>query len=154
MEGFTLSATPLGTLWCTLEAGKITHLNWNDAPSFTHTLHPARQWLEGYFQGDKTPPNSAWLAPQGTPFQLRVWQELLAIPYGRTRTYGQLAQTLNSVPRAVGGAVGANPLVIFVPCHRVMGTNGTLTGFSAPGGIASKELLLTLEGALDAKLDL
>lgn len=84
----------------------------------------------------------------GTPFQVRVWKELARIPYGSTFTYGQLAKRV-SVPKgfqAVGRAVGANPIPIIIPCHRVIGSDGSLVGYSA--GVKTKEFLLRLEGAL------
>ena len=87
------------------------------------------------------------LAPQGTPFQLQVWQTLPEIPYGQTRTYTQIAEMIGRprAVRAVGAANGANPLPILVPCHRVIGANGSLTGFG--GGLAAKSYLLGLESA-------
>lgn len=85
------------------------------------------------------------LAPQGTAFQRRVWQELQTIPYGETRSYGELARLLGKpgASRAVGLANGANPISIVIPCHRVIGSNGTLTGYG--GGLKNKEWLLALE---------
>lgn len=88
------------------------------------------------------------LAPRGTPFQHRVWQQIAAIPLGETRSYGQLAQALGSAPRAVGGACGANPLPLIVPCHRVLAARGGLGGFNrARGGylLDVKRWLLTHE---------
>lgn len=84
----------------------------------------------------------------GTPFQLSVWSALLEIPYGETSTYAKVAATIGRPTsiRAVGAAIGANPVCIVVPCHRVIGTNGTLTGFA--GGLKNKALLLTQEGTL------
>lgn len=84
----------------------------------------------------------------GTPFQKRVWEAIAAIPFGNTRTYGQLAAQVGSPTgfRAVGGATGHNPVPIIIPCHRVMGAKGALTGFSAPDGIELKKKLLRLEG--------
>ncbi|MNH16948.1 Methylated-DNA--protein-cysteine methyltransferase [compost metagenome] len=86
------------------------------------------------------------LAPQGTPFQREVWQALQRIPYGTTCSYGELAQAIGNPRsvRAVGTANGANPIAIIIPCHRVIGSNGTLTGFA--GGIERKQILLELEG--------
>lgn len=91
------------------------------------------------------------LAPEGTPFQLRVWNALLDIPYGETISYGELAARIGdrSASRAVGLANGSNPLPIVIPCHRVIGSNGKLTGYG--GGLPIKERLLTLEGALPAR---
>ncbi len=104
----------------------------------------ARAWLDAYFQKAPLPPMPP-LGPEGTTFQRRVWDALKAIPYGSTTTYGALAQTLDSSPRSVGGAVGRNPISILIPCHRVLGTDGSLTGYA--GGLDAKRFLLTLEGA-------
>ena len=103
--------------------------------------------LEEYFGGDRkefTVP----LAPTGTPFQLAVWTQLTKIPYGSTVSYGDIARALGKrlvASRAVGLANGANPISIIVPCHRVIGSDGSLTGYG--GGLDRKELLLRLEGA-------
>lgn len=105
-----------------------------------------RAQLDGYFRGERTDFDLP-LAPRGTPFQLSVWAELLAIPYGETRSYGQIAASLGAptASRAVGTANGSNPLPIVVPCHRVIGSTGTLTGYS--GGLDRKRHLLDLETA-------
>jgi len=94
------------------------------------------------------------LAPRGTPFQLGVWHTLASIPYGETISYAQLAQRVGkpSAMRAVGAANGRNPLPLVLPCHRVIGSDGSLTGFG--GGLPTKEFLLRMEGALPAKVDL
>ncbi|WP_130472903.1 methylated-DNA--[protein]-cysteine S-methyltransferase, partial [Candidatus Magnetaquicoccus inordinatus] len=106
-------------------------------------LQAVRSWLTDYFNGHfrPIPVPVCW---EGTPFQKRVGQLLATIPPGTTMRYGQLAQQLNSAPRAVGQAVAANPLPLLLPCHRVVGANG-LGGFSAPGGVASKLWLLNWE---------
>lgn len=101
--------------------------------------------LGEYFAGSRTAFDLT-LAPRGSAFQRRVWAALAAIPSGQTRTYGELARELGSAARAVGGAVGRNPISIVVPCHRVIGTNGTLTGYA--GGTERKRWLLAHEGAL------
>ena len=85
------------------------------------------------------------MAPRGTAFQRRVWDALLAIPYGETRTYGELAAALRSSPRAVGSAVGKNPISVIIPCHRVLGADGSLTGYA--GGLDRKRALLELEAS-------
>lgn len=109
----------------------------------TAVLEAAMHWLEAYFSGEELP-SLPPLAAKGTTFQERVWQELLTIPLGQTRTYGQLAQALGSKSaQAVGGAVGKNPLSIFVPCHRVLGSDGSLTGYA--GGLEKKSWLLDHE---------
>lgn len=106
----------------------------------------ARQ-LGEYFAGDREAFDLP-LAPVGTAFQLAVWQQLRAIPFGQTRTYGEIAAGLGNpkAVRAVGLANGRNPLSIVVPCHRVIGASGAMTGFG--GGVERKEFLLRLEGAL------
>jgi methylated-DNA-[protein]-cysteine S-methyltransferase len=108
--------------------------------------------LEAYFAGELkefTVP----LAPSGTAFQLEVWTELTNIPYGSTVSYGDIARALGKRPvaaRAVGLANGANPISVIVPCHRVIGSDGSLTGYG--GGLERKELLLRLEGAAPTRL--
>lgn len=104
-----------------------------------------RDQLAEYFTGRRDEFELA-LDLRGTPFQLRVWTQLLKIPYGKLRTYGQIAQTLRKAQatRAVGQAAGHNPLPILVPCHRVVGKGGSLIGFA--GGISTKARLLRLEG--------
>ena len=114
-------------------------------------LSKTKQWLDDYFAGcspDFAPP----LKPQGTPFQELVWQLLLGIPYGATTTYGELAQAVARrlgkscmSAQAVGQAVGKNPIAIIIPCHRVVGTKGQLTGYA--GGLERKEFLLALENS-------
>lgn len=101
--------------------------------------------LRAYFDGDLTEFDLP-LAPDGTPFQRRVWAELLAVGFGKTATYGEIAHRLgmtNAASRAVGLANGRNPIPIVIPCHRVIGANGTLTGYA--GGLERKQLLLDLE---------
>ncbi|KAF1687682.1 cysteine methyltransferase [Pseudoxanthomonas broegbernensis] len=110
-------------------------------------LRRAQAQLDEYFAGHRRAFDLP-LAPQGTPFQRQVWFALADIPYGRTVSYAQLAATLDrpTATRAVGAANGRNPLPIVLPCHRVIGANGALTGFS--GGLPTKRFLLELEGAL------
>jgi len=101
--------------------------------------------LRLYFAGELEQFDLA-LAPQGTAFQLKVWQRLCEIPYGETISYGELARRLDNpnASRAVGLANGSNPIPIVIPCHRVIGSNGKLTGYG--GGLPIKEKLLALEG--------
>ena len=104
----------------------------------------AEAWLAAYFS--KSPlPALPPLAPRGTPFQQEVWRALCAIPYGQTRSYGQLAAALGrpSAARAVGGACRRNPIWLMIPCHRVVGASGSLTGYA--GGLERKKALLALE---------
>ncbi len=109
-------------------------------------LAEARRQLEAYFAG-RLRRFDLPLAFRGTAFQKRVWAELLLIPYGETRSYGEIARRLGdaNLMRAVGAANGRNPLSIVAPCHRVVGAAGQLTGFA--GGLAAKRFLLDLEGA-------
>lgn len=109
----------------------------------------ARSWLDTYFNGaapEKTPP----LAPKGTPFQLRVWRELMEIQKGKLATYGSIARRIadesgaSVSARAVGSAVAHNPISLIIPCHRVVGADGRLTGYA--GGLERKRYLLKLEG--------
>lgn len=116
----------------------------------TSVLAEAKRWLDIYFTGkapDFTPP----LHPIGSAFRRSVWEILLQIPYGQTATYGEIARQLakkqgleRMSAQAVGGAVGHNPISIILPCHRVVGSNGSLTGYA--GGVERKVALLTLEG--------
>lgn len=112
-------------------------------------LQAAKHWLDVYFSGQE-PSFMPPLRPVGTDFQQEVWQLLRAIPYGKTTTYGEIAAALaarHGIPRmsaqAVGGAVGRNPIPIFIPCHRVVGSGGKLTGYS--GGLEKKQFLLSNE---------
>lgn len=107
-------------------------------------LRAAEDWLARYFAGQAPDPWALSLRPAGTAFQRRVWEALRRIPYGATRSYGDLARELGTSPRAVGAAAGCNPISILIPCHRLMGADGNLTGYA--GGLAVKEALLRLEG--------
>ncbi|OKJ08231.1 methylated-DNA--[protein]-cysteine S-methyltransferase [Kitasatospora sp. CB01950] len=121
--------------------------DWQPDPE---ALAPAVEQLTAYFAGERTTFDLP-LAPVGTEFRRRIWDTLDDIPYGTTVTYGQLADAAGQSPRAVravGGAVGANPLLVVRPCHRVMGANGSLTGFAA--GIDAKRWLLAHENGEDA----
>jgi O-6-methylguanine DNA methyltransferase len=111
----------------------------------------AERQLEDYFQGCRTTFDLP-LAPRGTPFQLRVWEELRRIPYGTVLSYGTLARRLGDtlLTRAVGTANGANPISIIIPCHRVIGADGSLTGYA--GGLDLKQALLEREGARPRRL--
>jgi len=120
----------------------------NDIPMFS----PAKKWLDRYFAGEKPDIAELSLAPIGGEFRQAVWKILCEIPYGKVITYGDIAKKIavkmgrgSMSSQAVGGAVGHNPISIIIPCHRVVGSNGSLTGFS--GGIQMKVKLLELEGA-------
>jgi methylated-DNA-[protein]-cysteine S-methyltransferase len=118
----------------------------DDAPA----LKAAVIWLDRYFADERPDVAELALAPRGSEFRTRVWELLLQIPYGETRTYGDIVQELllrdgqNHSARAVGGAVGHNPISIIIPCHRVVGASGSLTGYA--GGVRRKAWLLEHEG--------
>ena len=114
---------------------------WQHGPG---ALHEARAQLKAYFAGNLKMFDLP-LAPQGSEFQQQVWLELLRIPYGATASYGDIARRIGDVTasRAVGAANGQNPLAIIVPCHRVIGADGSLTGYG--GGLPTKRFLLDLE---------
>ncbi len=143
--------SPLGVLCLTAEAGAIVRLDWtggNKASDDSGTLldEAARQ-LAAYFVGtlhDFGLP----LAPTGTPHDRKVWHEMQQIPFGATRSYGDLARTIGSSARAVGTACGRNPIPIIIPCHRVLAAGGAIGGYSGAGGTATKHRLLVLEGAM------
>lgn len=119
----------------------------DDLPVFIKT----KNWLDRYFQGKKPLIKELPLAPQGNDFRQAVWKILCEIPYGETLTYGEIAKKIaaqmnrkSMSAQAVGGAVGHNPISIIIPCHRVVGSNGSLTGYA--GGIDKKIKLLQLDG--------
>ncbi|MBQ2725051.1 MAG: methylated-DNA--[Clostridia bacterium] len=112
-------------------------------PVFAET----QNWLNRYFAGEKPLPEEIPLKPAGTAFQRQVWNVLRRIPYGTTVSYGEIAEEIGCrSAQAVGQAVGRNPLSVIVPCHRVIGKNGSLTGYA--GGLDKKRELLKLEGIL------
>lgn len=145
--------SPIGPITLTASPQGLTGL-WLDVPKhardFTHyrrddvTLAPARQQLEEYFAGARQQ-FSLPLAASGTAFQQQVWAALCAIPYGQTTSYGALAKDIGNANavRAVGTANGSNPLGIIVPCHRVIGADGSMTGYA--GGLERKRWLLAHE---------
>jgi methylated-DNA-[protein]-cysteine S-methyltransferase len=145
--------SPLGPLrlFGTAEALSAVYLPTSDAPQAPAGrgggLALARRQLDEYFAGDRRDFDLP-LEPEGTAFQQRVWRALLAIPYGTTCSYGELARAIGrpAASRAVGAANGKNPLAIIVPCHRVIGANGTLTGYG--GGLPIKRWLLGHEQKL------
>lgn len=128
-------------------ASKLTLKNNVSLEIFADTM----AWLDRYFSGEKPEPSELSLAPAGGEFRQRVWELLLEIPYGAVVTYGDIARKIaaeRGVSRmsaqAVGNAVGHNPIAIIIPCHRVVGATGSLTGYG--GGIQTKVKLLELEG--------
>lgn len=154
---YTLLGTPLGALCIVGTTKGLTHVEFQDGerpvrlkPGWQEdqgVLGEARKQLQAYFEGRRQRFTLA-LAPEGTPFQQRVWRELQEIPWGTTTTYREIAERLGqpAAVRAVGHANGRNPIAIVIPCHRVVDANGRLTGYA--GGIATKRRLLQHEGAL------
>lgn len=159
--------SPLGGITMASDGTALTGLWFDGQKYFAEGIKPdaeekklpifdeAVRWLDIYFSGHR-PDFTPLLNLEGTAFRKEVWQLLLQIPYGKTTTYGELAAQLaahNGLKRmsaqAVGGAVGHNPISIIVPCHRVVGTGGSLTGYA--GGLAKKLALLKLEGIDTAK---
>lgn len=139
--------SPIGPLTLFEDADALLALEFGRAPDSTETplLCEARAQLEAYFDGClKT--FSLPCTPAGTAFQQAVWSAMVAIPYGSVRTYGDIAGELGSAARAVGGASARNPIPILIPCHRIVGSSGALTGYSGGEGIETKRALLRLEG--------
>ena len=147
-------ASPIGRLELVEEGGALVAIHF-DAPADGSPRHErggsavltrAHQQLSEYFAGSRREFDLP-LRPAGTEFQRRVWDVLATVPWGTTTTYGAIAARLGLPPgasRAVGAANGANPLPVVLPCHRVIGSDGTLTGYA--GGLERKALLLRLEG--------
>ena len=149
-------SSPLGSMTLASDGTALTGLWFNGQKYFADTLKEVqtlnphlpvfdltRQWLDIYFSG-KEPTFTPPLQIRGSTFRKQVWQLLLEIPYGRTMTYGELARKLQcKSAQAVGGAVGHNPISIIIPCHRVIGADGSLTGYA--GGVERKASLLKLE---------
>ena len=157
----TMYQSPIGTMLLAADEIGLTGLWFENQKYFaanldkesierdTDILFDAKQWLDIYFQG-KQPDFLPKLHLIGSPFRQAVWEILLQIPYGQTTTYGTIAKQLASQQgrehlsaQAVGGAVGHNPISVIVPCHRVVGADGSLTGYA--GGTDKKQYLLTLE---------
>jgi methylated-DNA-[protein]-cysteine S-methyltransferase len=148
--------SPTGPIRITEREDALVGITWIDdgvdydpGGASSPLLAAAAQQLADYFARRRTD-FSLPLAPAGTPFQRAVWQCMRDIPYGQTVRYGDIARTLGSGARAVGVACGRNPLPIVIPCHRVVGAGGALTGFSGGRGIATKQALLALEFTLSA----
>ncbi|MDR0711059.1 MAG: methylated-DNA--[protein]-cysteine S-methyltransferase [Prevotellaceae bacterium] len=161
MEYICKIKSPVGMLTASSDGQNISGLWFEKQKYFAKTLdkdvkeqdlpifEEIQKWLNIYFSGKK-PDFMPPLMPKGSPFQKSVWSNLCKIPYGKTTTYGELAKKLEqenkgqrTSARAVGGAVGHNPVSILIPCHRVIGKNGSLTGYA--GGIDKKKKLLLLE---------
>lgn len=149
MEKVYFYETPVGKLCIGAEDGCITHVAWEKIPreyilEETELILQCKMQLDEYFSGERTAFDLP-LAPKGTDFQKKVWNALREIPYGETRTYGEIAAAIGNpkAARAVGMANNRNPIGIIIPCHRVVGVNGKLVGYA--GGVEKKEWLLTLE---------
>ncbi len=153
---FTSYPTPLGELTILSDGTSLCELHFSGQKHFDDkALHnvisnsdlpifkATAEWLNRYFNGENPNPDELPLSPSGSPFQLKVWEALSSIPYGKTITYGDLAKQLDTSPRAIGNAVGRNPIGIIIPCHRVIGAKGQLTGFA--GGLDRKVWLLEHE---------
>ena len=148
--------SPLGILRVAEENGALVFASFAEGSQNTKPSSPvlceAKDWLDRYFAG-RDPGPVPPLAPQGTAFQKAVWAAIGRIPYGKTVSYGALAVSMGLSPRharAVGNALHKNPLLLFIPCHRALGTDGSLTGFAA--GITRKAALLQLESVGDSPL--
>jgi len=161
--------SPIGTLMMASDSENIVGL-WVEGQKYfgktvneplVHDAHRSEfkdtaKWLDAYFYGENPPLTDVKLAPNGSEFQKCVWQELLNIPYGETTTYGEIGKKVAQIMQkhriggqAVGGAVGHNPVSIIIPCHRVVASSGSLTGYA--GGLARKIQLLQLEGVNTGK---
>lgn len=152
MTNTALYDSPIGPITLTFDGEALTGLRFGKAADDRVSPLPTKvhRWLDLYFSGrqpDFVPP----IAFHGTSFQQRVWQVLLDIPYGKTISYGELAHRIgNRSAQAVGQAVGKNPIAIIVPCHRVIGGDGSLTGYAY--GLERKRYLLALESKSPALL--
>jgi methylated-DNA-[protein]-cysteine S-methyltransferase len=160
---YAIIDSPVGRLLLVEEAGSLREIRFDKGPE---SIAPEPGWVEGgrfldrakrqleqFFKGKRNAFDLP-LAPQGTEFQRSVWDELLRIPYGETISYGELAKRIGrpKASRAVGAANGQNPISIVIPCHRVIGADGSLTGFG--GGLSTKRKLLKIEGARQPTGDL
>lgn len=140
----------VGDLTLFEDGGKIIALDWGQGLNTPRTtknqvLNQTAETLRAYFKNGTGDFKALPLDPGGTDFQRRVWKEMQKIKPGTVKTYGEIAKTLNSSPRAVGNACGANPIPILIPCHRIVAQN-TLGGYTGDGGLQTKTDLLRLEG--------
>jgi methylated-DNA-[protein]-cysteine S-methyltransferase len=140
--------SPVGDLTVSTEDDKIVAVDWGWGRDQTTTplLRDAKKQLEAYFDG-KLKRFDLPLSPAGSGFQKAVWRIMLKIPYGKTETYGAIAQRLGSSARSVGTACGRNPIPILIPCHRIVAAGNRMGGYSGAGGVETKTTLLRLEGA-------
>jgi methylated-DNA-[protein]-cysteine S-methyltransferase len=143
--------SPIGNLSIAITEERVTSLEWTDAPPGRDAEHvlldAAARQLAAYFD-DPTAPFDLPLAPAGSAFERAVWRAMCAIPVGQTLSYGDIGRTLGQPARSVGGACGRNPIPIIIPCHRVVGADGRMVGYSGRGGLETKQWLLRHEGAL------
>jgi methylated-DNA-[protein]-cysteine S-methyltransferase len=142
--------TPIGDITLSEEEGRIVALDWGWGRDQHETplLALARDRLHAYFDGVRICFDLP-LDPHGTPYRRRVWEALRTIPAGETRTYAEIARLAGGSPRSVGGASGANPIPILIPCHRVVAGNGP-GGYSGADGLITKRYLLDLEARIPA----
>jgi len=142
--------SPLGPLTLFADGGAIISLDWGKGDTIkgpdSAMLETAREQLKAYFAQELLAFDLP-LDPFGTDFQKRVWNTMLEIPYGKTKSYGDVALEVKSSPRAVGGACGKNPIPIIIPCHRILGSKNKMGGYSGLNGTETKSQLLKLEGA-------
>jgi methylated-DNA-[protein]-cysteine S-methyltransferase len=149
--GLAFFDSPVGRLILESEDNALISVGWverdpaEDQPRPEPVLTDASRQLKAYFARRLTRFELP-LRPRGSGFQQRVWGAIAAIPFGHTRAYGDLARVVGSAPRAVGQACGRNPIPIIIPCHRVVGSAGSLTGYSGAQGVTTKQFLLRLEG--------
>jgi methylated-DNA-[protein]-cysteine S-methyltransferase len=139
-------SSPVGDLLLEEDRGALVAVHWGEgsAGNGSPLLSEAARQIDAYFAG-KLRDFDLPLRPAGSDFELRIWAAMQEIPYGETRSYGDLAAAAHSAPRAVGRACGRNPIPIVIPCHRVLG-KGWMGGYSGAGGVATKQALLALEG--------
>ncbi len=144
-----LETSPVGPLSIEEENGALVAMRWRKARHETPTplLEEAARQLRAYFARERRDFDLP-LRPEGSAFEQQVWAAMQRIPYGETRSYGEIAQETGGMPQEVGAACGSNPLPIIIPCHRVLAGGGKLGGYSGKGGLETKTTLLVLEGRL------
>lgn len=144
--------SPLGLIHVMASESGLTNI-WFEAQKYAPALQSGEEsasikqvldWLEAYFEGQKPDIAGLPLDPRGSAFSQRIWNMLKEVPYGETTTYGAIAKKAESSPRAVGSAIARNPLILLVPCHRIIGSGNALTGYAA--GLERKAWLLRHEG--------
>ena len=149
MPEITIETSPVGPLSIEEKDGALVAVRWRKArqerptPLLEDAVRQVRAYLARERRGFDLP-----LAPEGSAFEQQVWAAMQRIPYGETRSYGEIAQETGGMPQDVGSACGSNPLPIIIPCHRVLAGGGRLGGYSGKGGLETKTTLLVLEGRL------